>query len=119
MQAEEKVAAESALLGWLLLLPAAALAWPGPGALLADDPEHHYVDVRSIPEFQAGHPKGAYCVPVLHRESLIYHADVEGNTSGWATQGQGADICAADGLEAMPYTRVNIQGGNSAFAPDA
>ena len=25
-----------------------------------------YVDVRSIPEFEAGHPKGAYNVPLLH-----------------------------------------------------
>ena len=41
MQAEGKDATESALLGWLLLLPAAALAWPGPGALLADDPYPH------------------------------------------------------------------------------
>ncbi len=26
-----------------------------------------YIDVRSIPEFSAGHPKGAYNVPLLHR----------------------------------------------------
>jgi rhodanese-related sulfurtransferase len=25
-----------------------------------------YVDVRSIPEFEAGHPQGAYNVPLLH-----------------------------------------------------
>ena len=25
-----------------------------------------YVDVRSLPEFDAGHPKGAYNVPLLH-----------------------------------------------------
>ncbi len=25
-----------------------------------------YVDVRSIPEFEAGHPEGAFNVPVLH-----------------------------------------------------
>jgi rhodanese-related sulfurtransferase len=25
-----------------------------------------YVDVRSIPEFEAGHPEGAYNVPILH-----------------------------------------------------
>jgi len=41
MQAGAKDAPESALLGWLLLLPAAALAWPGPGALLAGDPYPH------------------------------------------------------------------------------
>lgn len=26
-----------------------------------------YIDVRSIPEFGAGHPKGAYNIPLLHR----------------------------------------------------
>jgi len=26
-----------------------------------------YVDVRSVPEFEAGHPTGAYNVPLLHR----------------------------------------------------
>ena len=25
-----------------------------------------YVDVRSVPEFEAGHPTGAYNVPILH-----------------------------------------------------
>jgi rhodanese-related sulfurtransferase len=25
-----------------------------------------YVDVRSVPEFEAGHPEGAYNVPILH-----------------------------------------------------
>jgi rhodanese-related sulfurtransferase len=25
-----------------------------------------YVDVRSVPEFQAGHPEGAYNVPLMH-----------------------------------------------------
>lgn len=25
-----------------------------------------YVDVRSVPEFEAGHPRGAYNVPLLH-----------------------------------------------------
>lgn len=28
-----------------------------------------YLDVRSIPEFEAGHPKGAYNVPLLHMGS--------------------------------------------------
>jgi rhodanese-related sulfurtransferase len=27
---------------------------------------YKYVDVRSIPEFDAGHPEGAYNVPILH-----------------------------------------------------
>ena len=27
-----------------------------------------YVDVRSIPEFEQGHPEGAVNVPLLHRD---------------------------------------------------
>ncbi len=30
------------------------------------DEGYVYVDVRSIPEFDAGHPKGAYNIPLLH-----------------------------------------------------
>lgn len=26
-----------------------------------------YVDVRSIPEFEAGHPTGAYNIPIMHK----------------------------------------------------
>ena len=29
-----------------------------------------YLDVRSIPEFRAGHPEGAYNVPLLHADPL-------------------------------------------------
>ncbi len=31
---------------------------------------HVYVDVRSVPEFQDGHPAGAVNVPVMHRQAL-------------------------------------------------
>jgi rhodanese-related sulfurtransferase len=31
-----------------------------------------YVDVRSIPEFEAGHPKGAYNVPWKHMDATGY-----------------------------------------------
>jgi rhodanese-related sulfurtransferase len=31
------------------------------------DEGYVYVDVRSIPEFDAGHPEGAYNVPLLHK----------------------------------------------------
>lgn len=38
--------------------------------LLEGDAGHVYVDVRSVPEFQNGHPAGATNVPLLHREAL-------------------------------------------------
>jgi rhodanese-related sulfurtransferase len=33
---------------------------------MVDEEGYSYVDVRSIPEFEAGHPEGAYNVPLLH-----------------------------------------------------
>jgi rhodanese-related sulfurtransferase len=33
---------------------------------LMDKEGYVYVDVRSIPEFDAGHPEGAYNVPLMH-----------------------------------------------------
>jgi rhodanese-related sulfurtransferase len=34
---------------------------------LVDKQGYVYVDVRSVPEFEAGHPEGAYNVPLVHR----------------------------------------------------
>lgn len=31
-----------------------------------------YVDVRSVPEFEAGHPQGAYNVPLKHLDAMGY-----------------------------------------------
>jgi rhodanese-related sulfurtransferase len=35
---------------------------------LQSDDDHTYVDVRSIPEFENGHPTGAHNVPLLNRD---------------------------------------------------
>ena len=34
--------------------------------LMQSDPEHIYLDVRSTPEFEAGHPERAINIPLLH-----------------------------------------------------
>lgn len=39
---------------------------PQDAKVLVESDGYVYVDVRSIPEFEAGHPKGAYNVPVAH-----------------------------------------------------
>jgi rhodanese-related sulfurtransferase len=39
---------------------------PQEAKTLMDDEGYIYVDVRSIPEFERGHPTGAYNVPLLH-----------------------------------------------------
>jgi len=33
---------------------------------LIEKEDYSYIDVRSVPEFQAGHPAGAYNVPLMH-----------------------------------------------------
>lgn len=37
---------------------------------LLDQESYVYVDVRSIPEFEAGHPQGAYNVPIAHMGAM-------------------------------------------------
>ncbi|HCU24129.1 MAG TPA: rhodanese-like domain-containing protein [Deltaproteobacteria bacterium] len=37
--------------------------------ILDQDPEAIYVDVRSIPEFLAGHPTGAVNIPIMHKNT--------------------------------------------------
>lgn len=34
--------------------------------LMQSDPEYIYLDVRSVPEFEAGHPPGAINIPIMH-----------------------------------------------------
>lgn len=38
--------------------------------LLDSDSEYIYLDVRSIPEFEAGHAPGAKNIPLLHRTAM-------------------------------------------------
>ncbi len=54
---------------------------------------------------------------ILYKESRIVETDVEGNVSGLASQGIGADFCEPEELEAMSYARVNI-GGTNAYADE-
>ncbi|MCG3129404.1 MAG: hypothetical protein FLDDKLPJ_00131 [Phycisphaerae bacterium] len=57
---------------------------------------------------------------VLFDENQIRHIDVTGSVSGMATPtGVGADICGDEIPFVMPYARVLVQGGNTAFADAA
>ena len=40
---------------------------PDEAKALIDQDGYVYVDVRSLPEFEAGHPTGAYNVPLMHQ----------------------------------------------------
>lgn len=39
---------------------------PAEAAALVEQDGYLYLDVRSVPEFEAGHPAGAYNLPLLH-----------------------------------------------------
>lgn len=39
---------------------------PAEAQKLIDDEGYQFIDVRSVPEFDAGHPKGAFNVPLNH-----------------------------------------------------
>ncbi|HUU85060.1 MAG TPA: hypothetical protein VM243_16285, partial [Phycisphaerae bacterium] len=55
---------------------------------------------------------------ILYQENMIISTDVVGNVSGYATDGWGADICGPELLTPMPHARVNIIGGNTAYADE-
>jgi len=40
---------------------------PDEAKALIDQDGYVYVDVRSLPEFEGGHPQGAYNVPLMHQ----------------------------------------------------
>jgi rhodanese-related sulfurtransferase len=39
---------------------------PEEARALMDDEGYAYIDVRSVPEFEQGHPRGAYNIPLAH-----------------------------------------------------
>ncbi|HNQ25037.1 MAG TPA: hypothetical protein PKK06_18315, partial [Phycisphaerae bacterium] len=53
---------------------------------------------------------------IAYREDFVVHVNVSGNVSGLATDGTGADICHPEVSMPLPYARVDIQGGNFAYA---
>ncbi|UCC80613.1 MAG: T9SS type A sorting domain-containing protein [Candidatus Zixiibacteriota bacterium] len=55
---------------------------------------------------------------ILYSEDMILNVDVIGNVSGMATEGPKADVCSTEVSTPMPYSLVQIQNGNSAFADE-
>lgn len=91
--------------------------------LLDSDEDYVYVDVRSIPEFDNGHPKGAFNVPIMHRQPMGMvpnpdFATVMGNRFPREAklligcQSGARSQRAAEALVAAGYTDVrNVKGG--------
>jgi rhodanese-related sulfurtransferase len=92
--------------------------------LMQSDPEYIYLDVRSVPEFEAGHPPGAINIPLLHftpgagmspnQEFIsVVEAALPKDAKlviGCKSGGRSARAC--DVMSQMGYTNVaNVRGG--------
>jgi rhodanese-related sulfurtransferase len=92
--------------------------------LLQSDPEHIYLDVRSVPEFEAGHAAGAINIPLMHFSPGVgmspnedFGSVVEAALSkdaklvvGCKTGGRSARACEL--MSQMGFTNVtNMRGG--------
>ena len=90
---------------------------------MQNDPEYIYLDVRSTPEFEAGHPAGAKNIPLLHlgpggmtpNEDLtkVVEANLPKDAKivvGCKTGGRSARACEI--MAQMGYTNVaNVRAG--------
>ena len=92
--------------------------------LLKSDVEYIYLDVRSVPEFEAGHPEGAVNIPLLHLDpnrgmtpNQDFATVVESVLAkdaklliGCKSGGRSASACQL--MSQMGYTNVaNVRGG--------
>lgn len=92
--------------------------------LMQKDSEYIYLDVRSVPEFEAGHPEGAINIPIMHFTAGVgmspnqdFVAVVEANLSkdsklivGCKTGMRSARACEI--LSQIGYTdTTNVRGG--------
>ena len=103
---------------------------PEEALVLLEDEGFVYVDVRSVPEFEAGHPEGAYNVPWQHRgpTGLVANPDfLAVMTARFAKddklivgcQAGGRSRAAADALIAAGFTDVRDQLAGWGGARDA
>ena len=91
---------------------------------IQNDPQTIYLDVRSIPEFEQGHPMRAINIPLLHflpgmgmMPNEDFQRIIESNLPkdatlliGCKTGGRSAKACEI--LEALGYSKVaNVRGG--------
>ena|SRR5215212_2736481 len=92
--------------------------------LMENDPDYIYLDVRSVPEFEAGHAEKAINIPIMHfapglgmSANQDFPAVVEANLPkdakiivGCKSGGRSAQACSL--MSQMGYTDVaNLRGG--------
>lgn len=92
--------------------------------LMANDPEYVYLDVRSVPEYEAGHPERAVNIPLMHFSPQSGMTPNEDFTAvvlaslpkdskiivGCKTGGRSAKACEI--MSSMGYSNIaNMRGG--------
>ncbi|NKB68552.1 MAG: rhodanese-like domain-containing protein [Candidatus Latescibacteria bacterium] len=92
-------------------------------ALLTGDTGHAYIDVRSEPEFEQGHPAGALNIPYMHQQDggmvpnpdfveVVEHLFEEDDKLILGCQSGVRSSYAAQELMAMGFTDLaNVEGG--------
>ena len=103
---------------------------PEEAKALIEDEQYAYLDVRSIPEFDAGHPPGAYNIPIAHLTPSGMRPnpdflEVVGSTFDkdaklvLGCKAGGRSLRAAEALIRAGYTRVVDQRAGFEGARDA
>jgi rhodanese-related sulfurtransferase len=98
---------------------------------MMEDEGYVYLDVRSIPEFEAGHPKGAYNVPLLHmaaggmqpndrfmdevRATFAKDAKIVVGCKAGGRSLQAAELMAREGFSDVIDQRAGFDGARDAF----
>jgi rhodanese-related sulfurtransferase len=103
---------------------------PDEARRMIDDEGYVYVDVRSVPEFDAGHPEGSYNVPLAHAgprgmvpnasfvEVMKRHFPLDSRIVVGCRSG-GRSLQAAALLQSAGYTDVVDQRAGFEGGPDA
>src|SRR5688500_9335360 len=84
---------------------------------MVDSQGYTYLDVRSVPEFEAGHPTGAYNVPLMHMGpggmspnpdflSVVQKVFPPDSKLVLGCKGGGRSLKAADMLQSAGFTNV-------------
>lgn len=103
---------------------------PSEALSLVQDQGYVYVDVRSMPEFEQGHPTGAYNVPLLHMTAggmqpnpdfvTVMQANFPTSTKiVLGCRSGGRSLNAATQLEKIGYTNLIDQKAGFSGAADA
>ncbi len=99
------------------------MIWAGVDGVIVDNPKvavafiATHGSVQTYPDYQKELILASVATgEILWSESQIHFTDIQGTVSGQATDGIRAAECDPEAGFRLPYARVSVVGGNSAFA---